>query len=207
MVTVLIEKGKFRICTRFSDSLFLNVIKVFFQCILKQPKKIFSFPQETYFNFLYCQEIDMLLCKILLDFVNIINKNSLFIQFYPTSDQIPRHSFPKLSHLIQQNHLILLSVVDCESPGMIIDGTEFENNGTTYDSSITYECNLGYNMMGSDTITCQSSGQWSGPIPTCYSKYFCDLTNQTLSKLLIWRKHVSEITREFAEVKSANGTM
>ena len=74
--------------------------------------------------------------------------------------------------------------MDCESPGMIIDGTEVENNGTTYDSSVTYECNLGYNMVGSDTITCQSSGQWSGVIPTCDSKYFCGLIKQILYKLV-----------------------
>ena len=70
------------------------------------------------------------------------------------------------------NTFILLPVVDCNSPGEIIDGSQDQNTDTTYNSSITYQCDPGYNMIGGDTITCQSNGKWSGAIPTCNSKYF-----------------------------------
>ena len=31
----------------------------------------------------------------------------------------------------------------------------------------TYFCDYGYELIGDDTVTCQSSGSWSGPPPTC----------------------------------------
>ena len=34
-----------------------------------------------------------------------------------------------------------------------------------------YDCNEGYLLVGSDTRTCQESGEWSGEEPGCECKY------------------------------------
>ena len=34
-------------------------------------------------------------------------------------------------------------------------------------STATYSCNNGYNLIGNDTMTCQSNGYWSGQPPIC----------------------------------------
>ena len=43
-------------------------------------------------------------------------------------------------------------------------------NGTREGSKATYNCSVGYNLVGNGTRTCQSDGQWSGSDPTCLSK-------------------------------------
>ena len=47
-----------------------------------------------------------------------------------------------------------------------------ENGGvdvsnTIFDSTATYSCNDGYNLVGDTTRTCLASGSWSGDDPTC----------------------------------------
>jgi len=37
----------------------------------------------------------------------------------------------------------------------------------TYNSDVTYSCETGYTMSGSNTRTCQADGSWSGSKPTC----------------------------------------
>ena len=35
------------------------------------------------------------------------------------------------------------------------------------DSVLTFICNSGFNMVGNNTITCQSNKEWSGLVPSC----------------------------------------
>ncbi len=39
-----------------------------------------------------------------------------------------------------------------------------------YNDRVSFSCNTGYNLRGSSSRTCQSTGQWSGTHPTCHSK-------------------------------------
>ena len=39
--------------------------------------------------------------------------------------------------------------------------------GTGVGDTAVYYCDYGYEMIGDDTQTCQSSGNWSGSPPTC----------------------------------------
>ena len=34
-------------------------------------------------------------------------------------------------------------------------------------STVTYQCNEGYEIQGSQSLTCDPNGKWSGPGPTC----------------------------------------
>ena len=54
------------------------------------------------------------------------------------------------------------------------DGTyTLVNSSTTYNSMATYECSIGFELVGSDKRTCQTNGQWSGSEPTCQSEGRC----------------------------------
>ena len=59
--------------------------------------------------------------------------------------------------------------VDCGDPGTPTNGrrTLFS---TTYNSVVTYTCDVGYTLEGSNSITCQSNGQWSGSVPQCQGR-------------------------------------
>ena len=37
----------------------------------------------------------------------------------------------------------------------------------SYEDTCSFTCNIGYWLIGSDTRTCQSNGNWSGIEPSC----------------------------------------
>ena len=47
--------------------------------------------------------------------------------------------------------------------------------GTTLGQTAVYSCNTGYNLVGDSTLTCQTSGNWSGSEPTCEGVYVVNL--------------------------------
>ena len=58
------------------------------------------------------------------------------------------------------------SDADCGDPGTPTNG-QHTLSSTTHNSVVTYTCDVGYTLQGSDSRTCQSSGQWSGSVPQC----------------------------------------
>ena len=67
---------------------------------------------------------------------------------------------------------------DCGDPGTPTNGQR-SLSSTTYNSVVTYSCDVGYTLQGSNSRTCQSDGQWSGSVPQCpgihivYMQYVC----------------------------------
>ncbi|NWX15658.1 CR1 protein, partial [Aegotheles bennettii] len=61
-------------------------------------------------------------------------------------------------------------VVRCENPE-VRNGRRLSGFGTehTYKNTVTFECNPGYLMVGSNTITCEADSTWQPPVPTCVS--------------------------------------
>ncbi|XP_051042093.1 P-selectin isoform X1 [Phodopus roborovskii] len=60
--------------------------------------------------------------------------------------------------------------VQCQSLGAPIHGTMdcvHPLAAFAYGSRCNFECHLGYQVRGSDTLHCTGSGQWTGPSPTC----------------------------------------
>ena len=55
---------------------------------------------------------------------------------------------------------------DCGDPGTLTNGQR-SLSSTTYNSVVTYTCDVGYTLQGSNSRTCQSNGQWSGNLPQC----------------------------------------
>lgn len=59
-------------------------------------------------------------------------------------------------------------VIDCGSPPMPTNGEPSSTvSSTTFGAMVTYVCDVGYVLTGDSTVTCETSGQWSGPGPTC----------------------------------------
>ena len=65
--------------------------------------------------------------------------------------------------------MFLFIVVTCGSvPPAGSNSVIFSNTGTTYQSTVTYACNTGYETNASTTLLCQASGQWNGTSgPAC----------------------------------------
>ena len=61
---------------------------------------------------------------------------------------------------------------DCGDPGTPTNG-QHSLSSTTYNSVVTYTCDVGYTLQGSNSRTCQSSGQWSGSVPQCLGTWSC----------------------------------
>ena len=43
----------------------------------------------------------------------------------------------------------------------------YSSNSRSYNSTVTYSCENGYNLVGVAERTCLSSGNWSGDTPSC----------------------------------------
>ena len=61
------------------------------------------------------------------------------------------------------------AAVGCADPGTPTNGQRTLSS-TNYNSVVTYTCDVGYTLQGSNTRTCQSDGQWSGSVPQCTSE-------------------------------------
>ena len=60
--------------------------------------------------------------------------------------------------------------MDCGDPGALSNGQR-SLSSTTYNSVVTYTCDVGYTLQGSNSRTCQSNGQWSGNVPQCRCEF------------------------------------
>ena len=63
-------------------------------------------------------------------------------------------------------------VVDCGSLAAPENGS-LTIDSTTYESTATYSCAVGYNIDGDPVRTCLENGSWSGQDPICQSEFVC----------------------------------
>ena len=69
-------------------------------------------------------------------------------------------------YVIVTHSTIVLPDIDCSDPGTPTNG-QHSLSSTTYNSVVTYTCDVGYTLQGANSRTCQSNGQWSGSVPQC----------------------------------------
>ena len=68
--------------------------------------------------------------------------------------------------------IVSSAAIDCGDPGTPTNGQR-SLSSTTYNSVVTYTCDVGYTLQGSNSRTCQSDGQWSESVPQCNRKLIC----------------------------------
>ena len=93
----------------------------------------------------------------------------------PTCDR--KLNYMALLYCFYDLILIHCIAVNCGSLDNPTDGAVNTSSGTTFMMNATYSCDFGYNLVGTNTRTCQATGDWSGSDPTCDS---------TLSSLLVY---------------------
>ena len=81
-----------------------------------------------------------------------------------------------------------ISAVDCRDPGTPTNGQR-SLSSTTYNSVVTYTCDVGYTLQGSNSRTCQSNGQWSGSLPQCNRMLINGLFAVLISILMVSIAH------------------
>ena len=59
--------------------------------------------------------------------------------------------------------------VGCGDPGTPTNGQR-NLSSTTYNSVVTYTCDVGYTLQGSNSRECLYTGQWKGNVPLCIGK-------------------------------------
>ena len=59
---------------------------------------------------------------------------------------------------------------DCGPLNSPLNGEVDMNQGTLFEAVATFECDVGYSMVGSATTTCLSTASWSDPEPVCNIK-------------------------------------
>ena len=72
--------------------------------------------------------------------------------------------------LIIMFYICVLPVIDCGDPGTPTNGQR-NFSSTTYNSFVTYTCDVGYTLEGSSRRQCYSTGRWGGSVPQCSREY------------------------------------
>ena len=84
-----------------------------------------------------------------------------------------------LEHYSYYMHYLSAEVVTCSSLAIPTNGQR-SSSRRNYNDRVSFSCITGYNLRGSSSRTCLSTGQWSGTQPTCNSKwrvhYWCVIT-------------------------------
>ncbi|XP_060596340.1 sushi, von Willebrand factor type A, EGF and pentraxin domain-containing protein 1-like [Ruditapes philippinarum] len=62
------------------------------------------------------------------------------------------------------------TINDCGHPTKPMNGSVEISNGTTYQSLVTFKCDVGFEMNGTNTSECQANSKWSNEVPQCIIK-------------------------------------
>ena len=77
---------------------------------------------------------------------------------------------------------LLSTAVDCGALTNPANGQVSHAAGTTFGHTATYSCNIGYNLLGDSTRTCQATEVWSGSAPTCYRMLLLQIEHHKIVK-------------------------
>lgn len=62
-------------------------------------------------------------------------------------------------------------VSQCADPGVPVNGTR-AGNVFNVGSTVTFKCDLGFDLQGISSATCGVDGMWSSQLPTCSGNKF-----------------------------------
>ena len=72
--------------------------------------------------------------------------------------------------LLTCHYFFYISVSYCPIPPSVANGYIIQSSGVKYGGNVTYKCNNGFIMDGTEHIQCKSDGTWERP-PDCSGKY------------------------------------
>ncbi|XP_060561266.1 sushi, von Willebrand factor type A, EGF and pentraxin domain-containing protein 1-like [Ruditapes philippinarum] len=75
-------------------------------------------------------------------------------------------------------HSLNCTINDCGPRTQPVNGSVHVSNGTTYQSLMTFECDIGFEMNGTNTSVCLANSTWSHVVPKCIIKD-CKEPNKT----------------------------
>ena len=117
---------------------------------------------------------------------------------YTCLDRLHSHIIPKWNECdcnvcsVLYNFYCLFPAIGCGDPGTPTNGQRALFSTTT-GSVVTYTCDVGYTLQGSNSRTCQSNGQWNGSVPQCermLNVYACNRQNTNLDIMpQYWSSH------------------
>ena len=64
-------------------------------------------------------------------------------------------------------YILLVSCPSLDSPSNGMLNCSLGDDIPSYEDTCNFTCNTGYELIGSETRTCQSNGSWSGSIAIC----------------------------------------
>ena len=67
--------------------------------------------------------------------------------------------------------IIAFVVISCNDPGTPTNGSR-SGDDFTFSKRVSFKCDPGYKITGSESRICTSSGTWSGSQPICTGKPF-----------------------------------
>ncbi|XP_067945460.1 sushi, von Willebrand factor type A, EGF and pentraxin domain-containing protein 1-like [Watersipora subatra] len=65
-----------------------------------------------------------------------------------------------LSPIVEATAAMFVAEVNC-GPPPVVDNSKRQVSGQSYNDTVRYECDVGYEMTGDDTIVCQDTGYWT----------------------------------------------
>ena len=77
-----------------------------------------------------------------------------------------KYSFKGVIILLKFRKTNVLTVVSCAAMSLQ-HGSSLADRGYPVDTTVRFECSRGYDLSGSASTTCETSGLWSQPTPTC----------------------------------------
>ena len=63
-------------------------------------------------------------------------------------------------------------VIDCSDPGTPQNGSRILQ-GTKFEATVKYRCDIGFQLNGAEMRTCQVDGTWTGSLPACQGVCMC----------------------------------
>ncbi|XP_062305372.1 sushi, von Willebrand factor type A, EGF and pentraxin domain-containing protein 1 isoform X1 [Osmerus eperlanus] len=70
--------------------------------------------------------------------------------------------------------------VSC-GPPPLVENSEYQASGDIYQQTISYTCNPGLRLAGSQNVTCLANGTWSLPVPSCEVYLDCEAPREMLN--------------------------
>ena len=64
---------------------------------------------------------------------------------------------------------MFLLEIQCGNPGTPTNGQR-QGSDFSFEATVTFSCNSGYELNGEESITCEATGDWSHPRPKCDCK-------------------------------------